>query len=155
MLRVLPRVLPIILLLLAAPASTIAQPRRTSADIQAQIQKSAELQRRALQHLTDPERAERLVNGAAAELQSALRAMMINAAGRKAADPLLDFNVQRIRQALAHLQQASDTFKANRPGAGATHGQKVTPTAESRSYLSVVRNSVEQALRITDTVLVL
>ena len=154
MLPVLPRVLTLMLLLMAAPVSTIAQPRRTSADIQAQIQKSAELQRQALQSLTDPERAERLISNASAELQSAMRTLMINSSSQKSADPLLDFNVQRMRQALAHLQQASETLKAHRPPASAPQGQEVTPTAESRSYLGVVRNSVEQALRITDTVLV-
>ena len=59
--RVLPSVLTLMLLLVAAPASTSAQPRRTSSDIQAQIQKSADLQRQALQILTEPERAERLI----------------------------------------------------------------------------------------------
>jgi hypothetical protein len=93
MLRVLPLVLTLVLLLMAAPASTIAQPRRTSADIQAQVQKSAELQRQALESLTDLERAERLISNASAELQSALSTMEINASGQKAPDPLLNLNV--------------------------------------------------------------
>jgi len=152
--RVLPPVLTLMLLLMAAPASTIAQPRRTSADIQAQIQKSAELQRQALQILTDPERAERLISNASAELQSAMSTMVINASETKSPDPLLTLNEQRMRQALTHLQQASDTLKVNRARATAPHRQEGTPAAEAGSYLGVVRNSVEQALRITNTVFI-
>jgi hypothetical protein len=154
MLRVLPPVLTLMLLLMAAPVSTIAQPRPTSADIQAQIQKSAELQRQALQSLTEPERAERLISNAYNELQSAMRTMVINASGQKSSNPLVNFNEQRMRQALAHLQHASDTLTANRSLVTAPQHEEGTPPAESRSYLGVVRDSVQQALRITDTVLV-
>jgi hypothetical protein len=154
MLRVLPLVLTLVLLLMAAPASTIAQPRRTSADIQAQVQKSAELQRQALESLTDLERAERLISNASAELQSALSTMVINASGQKAPDPLLNLNVQRMRQALTHLQQASDTLKVNRARAPVPQRAEGDTPAESGPYLGVVRNSVEQALRITNSVLV-
>ena len=95
--RVLPLVLTIVLLLMAAPVSTIAQPRRTSLDIQAQIQKSAELQRQALQILTDPERAERLIL-----LQSAMSTMVINASGQKSPDPLLKLNEQQLAVEARH-----------------------------------------------------
>jgi hypothetical protein len=152
--RVLPPVLTLMLLLMAAPASTIAQPPRTLTDIQAQIQKSAELQRQALQILTDPERAERLISNASAELQSAMSAMVINASDKKSSDPLMNLNEQRMRQAPAHLQQASDTLKVNRARATTPQRLEGTPAAESGSYLAVVRNSVEQALRITSSVLV-
>jgi phage host-nuclease inhibitor protein Gam len=81
--RVLPSVLTLMLLLMAAPASSSAQPRRTSSDIQAQIQRSADLQRQALQILTEPERAEGLIGNAYAELQTALSTMLINASGQK------------------------------------------------------------------------
>jgi hypothetical protein len=154
MLRVLPLVLTLVLLLMSAPASTIAQPRRTSADIQAQVQKSAELQRQALESLTDLERAERLISNGSAELQSALSTMEINASGQKAPDPLLNLNVQRMRQALTHLQQASDTLKVNRARATVPQRAEGGTPAESGAYLGVVRNSVEQALRITNRVLV-
>jgi hypothetical protein len=102
--RVLPLVLTIMLLLMAAPVSSIAQPRRTSLDIQAQIQRSAELQRQALQILTEPERAERLIGNAYAELHAALSTMVINASDQKFPDPLLKLDEQRMRQALGHLQ---------------------------------------------------
>jgi hypothetical protein len=153
--RVLPSVLTLMLLLVAAPASTSAQPRRTSSDIQAQIQKSADLQRQALQILTEPERAERLIGRAYTELQTAMSTMLINASGQKSPDPLLKLNEQRMRQALSHLQQASDMLKANRSLATASRRQEGTPPAESGAYLGVVRNNVEQALRITSSVLVL
>jgi hypothetical protein len=143
------------LLLVAAPASTSAQPRRTSSDIQAQIQKSADLQRQALQILTEPERAERLIGRAYTELQTAMSTMLINASGQKSPDPLLKLNEQRMRQALSHLQQASDMLKANQSLATASQRQEATPPAESGAYLGVVRNNVEQALRITSSVLVL
>ena len=153
--RVLPSVLTLMLLLMAAPASTSAQPRRNSLDIQAQIQKSADLQRQALQALAEPERAERLIGNAYAELQAAMSTMVINASGQKSPDPLLKLNEQRMRQALSHLQQASDMLKANRSLATASQRQEGTPPAESGAYLGVVRNNVEQALRITSSVLVL
>jgi hypothetical protein len=146
-------VLTLLLLLMAAPASTIAEPRRTSLDIQAQVQKSADLQRQALQILTDPERAERLIGNAYAELQAAMITMVINASGQKSPDPLLKINEQRMRQALSHLQQASDMLKVNRSLATASQRREGAPP-ESTAYLGVVRNSVEQALRITNSVLV-
>jgi hypothetical protein len=146
--RVLPPVLTIVVLLLAAPAPAIAQ-QLTSIDIQAKVQKSAELQRQALQILTDQERAGRLISNASTELQSAMSAIVIKASGQKFTDPLLDINVQRMRQALSHLQQASDMLRVNRPLVSAPQRQEGTPPAESGAYLGVVRNSVEQALRIT------
>ena len=100
--RVLPPVLTLMLLLMAAPASTIAQPRRTSADIQAQVQKSAELQRQALESLTDPGRAERLISNAYAELQSAMSTMVINASAKKSPDPLLKLNEQQLAVEARH-----------------------------------------------------
>lgn len=116
--RVLPTVLTIVLLLVAAPASVNAQ-QRTSIDIQAKAQKSAALQRQALQILTDPERAERLIRSAFTELQSAMSAMVINASSQKFPDPLLNVTERRMRQALTHLQDASDRLKGNRAPAPA------------------------------------
>jgi hypothetical protein len=81
--------------------------------------------------------------------------MVINASGQKSPDPLLKLNEQRMRQALSHLQQASDMLKANRSLATASQRQEGTAPAESGAYLGVVRNNVEQALRITNSVLVL
>jgi hypothetical protein len=153
--RVLPPVLTTVLLLMVAPAPVVAQPQRTAQDIQAQVQKSAELQRQALQTLTDPERAERLISNAYIELQRAMSAMVINASGQKFPDPLLNLNEQKMKQALIHLQQASDMIKINRAGASAPQRQEGGTPVESGAYLGNVRNRVEEALRITNTVLVL
>ena len=149
------------LMAMSSAAAQPAQPPRTPVDIQAQIQKSAGLQRQALESLTDVGRAERLILNAYAELQSAMSAMVIAASGKKFPDPLLNLNEQRMRQALAHLQRASDTLKLNRPIAPTPQSQEKggdlseTPPAGSPSYLGVVRDSVEQALRLTNGVLVL
>jgi hypothetical protein len=140
---------------MVAPAPVVAQPQRTAQDIQAQVQKSAELQRQALQTLTDPERAERLISNAYIELQRAMSAMVINASGQKFPDPLLNLNEQKMKQALIHLQQASDMIKINRAGASAPQRQEGGTPVESGAYLGNVRNRVEEALRITNTVLVL
>ena len=138
---------------LMAVSSAAAQ-RRTASDIQAQIHKSAELQVQALRILTDAERAEGIIGKAYAELQAAMSAMVINASGQKSSDPLFDLNLRRMRQALSHLQQAFDMLRANRSLPTAPERQEGTPSAESAAYLGVVRNSVEQALRITSSVLV-
>jgi len=130
----------------SSAAAQSAQPRRTSSDIQAQIQKSAELQRQALQILADPERAERLIGNAYANLQSAMSAMVINASGQKSPDPLLKLNESRMREALTQLQHASDTLRA------AVHQRQEGKPPE---YFDVVRNHVEQALRLTSGVFVL
>jgi hypothetical protein len=52
------------------------------------------------------------------------------------------------------LQQASDTLKVNRARATVPQRAEGGTPAESGAYLGVVRNSVEQALRITNSVLV-
>jgi hypothetical protein len=153
-------VVAVLMAISSAAAAQSPRPPRTSGDIQAQVQKTAELQRQALQSLTDLGRAERLISNAYAELQTALSAMLITASGRKSPDPLLNLNEQRMRQALSHLQDASDMLKVNRPGAPVPQGREKggelpeTPPAGSQSNLGVVRNDLEQALRLTNSVLV-
>jgi cell division protein FtsX len=60
-----------VFIVMSSAAAQSPQSQRTSVHVQAQIQKSAELQRQALQNLTDLERAEDLINNAYAELQAA------------------------------------------------------------------------------------
>ena len=144
-----------VLMAMSSAAAQPSQPPRTSGEIQAKVQQSVELQRQALQSLTDPGRAERLIDNAYAALDAAMSAMVTAATGRRTPpDPLLKLNEQKMRQALTHLQQASDTLKVNRRPAAAPQGQEGTPAAESQPYLDGVRKSVEQALRLTNTVLV-
>ena len=130
----------------SSAAAQSSQPRPTSSDIQAQVQKSAELQRQALRILTDPERAERLIGNAYANLQSAMSAMVINASGQKSPDPLLKLNESRMRDALTQLQHASDTLRVV-----VRQRQEGTPP----EYVDVVRNHIEQALRLTNGVFLL
>ena len=99
-----------------AAAQSSRLPPPNSVEIQAQIQRSVELQREALQNLTDHGRAELLVVSAHRTLRNVLRALASNASQQKFPDPLLELNEERIQEALSHLQQASDALKANRPG---------------------------------------
>ena len=89
---------------MSSAAAQSPQPQRTSVHAQAQIQKSGELQRQALQNLTDLERAEDLINNAYAELQAALSTMIIKASGAKFPDPL--FDMQKKGAGLAPHQHA-------------------------------------------------
>ncbi|HEY3116379.1 MAG TPA: hypothetical protein VGK54_06535 [Chloroflexota bacterium] len=147
----------IVVAILMAMSSGAAQPQapRTQIDIQRQIQRSAELQRQALRSLTDSGRTEQLIDNAYAELRAALSAMVINASDMKFPDPLLDIKRKRGEQALSLLQAAGDVLKRNR------QNQSVRPGPEdqeedgrpggSRSYVELVRNNLEQALRLTST----
>jgi hypothetical protein len=113
------------------------QPPRTPVPVQAQIQKSAELQRQALQNLSDRVRAEGLINNAYAELDAALSTMIIKASNAKFQDPLFEMQKKRAEQALALLQVARDVLHTNRQD---------QPKDQDK-----VRNNLEQALRLTST----
>ncbi len=142
---------PVVLVLVVAavvgaPSSAFAQssrPRHDPAEIQRKIEKSAALQRQALQNLTDPGRAAKLVQSAYAELSAAQGNMIINASEMKFHDPLFDLNTRKTREALSLLQQASDALTTNR--------QTEAPTGSPPS-LEVVRNNLQQALRLTNSV---
>jgi len=125
----------------------------TPVDIQARIQKSAELQRQALQSLADLGQAERLTDNAYAELRAALSTMIIKASGAKFQDPLFDIQKRRGEQALTLLQVARDALHANRqdqrPKGQAEDGQP----GGSGSYLEKARSNLEQALRLTSTLI--
>jgi hypothetical protein len=140
-----------VFIVMSSAAAQSPQSQRTSVHVQAQIQKSAELQRQALQNLTDLERAENLINSAYAELQAALSTMIIKASGAKFPDPLFDMQKRRGEQALALLQVARDVLHTNRQDQRPKgQGQDGRPGG-SRAYLERVRSNVEQALRITST----
>jgi hypothetical protein len=149
------------LVAVASPAVGQSRPPRDPAEIQKKIQKSAELQRQALQTLADPARAERLTTSAYAQLQSAYTDMVINSSNMKMPDPLAGINARKAQQALTHLRSASDAFKNSQssPASPAPQGQDTTdPPADtspkSSSNLEVARNSLVEALRLTNSVLV-
>ena len=143
------------LVLLAAMATAspaLAQsgrPRYEPAEIQRKVQKSADLQRQALQTLSDPRRAEGLVQSAWTELRAAQHEMIINASGAKFVDPLFEMSNKRAEQALVHLQAAGDALKSNRSTAGVRTDQEEGAPAQP-AYLDGVRQHVEQALRLTN-----
>jgi hypothetical protein len=118
------------------------------AEIQRKVLKSAELQRQALQSLTDMPRAEGLVKSAWSELRAAQHEMILNASRAKFVDPLFEMNNRRAEQALGHLQRASD-FLATQKGAVAVRtdqeeGQRAGPSLDG------VRQHIEQAVRLTN-----
>lgn len=116
-----------------------AQPGRTPTDIQNRIQKSADLQRQALENLGDPARALRLIGSAYSELHAARSAIVVEGTVAKFKDPLLDLNTQKADKALFLLEAATDALKTNPPGAAAP---------------PIVRTNLEQALRLTNAIMV-
>ena len=125
----------------AAVSPALAQSRRPpydAAEIQRQIQKSIQLQRQALQSLTDPGQAERLVRGAWTELRAALNGMTINASEAKFA-----------QNALSLLQIAADSLKSNQ-SATAVRPDQAGGGQPQASYLDGVRRDLEQAVRLTN-----
>jgi hypothetical protein len=133
---------------LAFTSSARAQsPQYDRTEIQMKVQKSADLQRQALQSLTDPPRAERLVQGAWTALRAAQHEMILNASQAKFVDPLFELNNRRAEQALGHLQQASDVLatQKNAPAARADQEEKSPNVA-----LDGVRQHIEQAVRLTN-----
>jgi hypothetical protein len=137
--------------IVAAPPALAqsGRPRYESAEIQRKVQKSAELQRQALQALTDPRRAEGLVQSAWTELRAAQHEMIMNASGAKFVDPLFEMSNKKAEAALFHLQVAGDALKSNRSITGARLDQEEGGQAQP-AYLDGVRGHVEQALRLTN-----
>ena len=140
--------------LLAAtfPAAGQSPAPATAAEIQTRLQKSADLQRRALQGLTDPDRAARLIDDAYAELLGGLSVMVINASGMKYPDPLLEVSKKNGEEALALLQSARDALKV--PPPSATSNEELSAPAASRAHLDAIRARLERALRLTGIVMV-
>jgi hypothetical protein len=149
------------LIAVASPAVSQSRPPRDPAEIQKKIQKSAELQRQALQTLTDPARAERLTTSAYAQLEAAYTEMVINSSNMKMPDPLAGINARKAQQALTHLLSANDALKEsqNRPASPTPQGQETADpppgtSPGSGSKLELARNSLEQALRVTNSLFV-
>ncbi|HEY7437700.1 MAG TPA: hypothetical protein VIE41_21335 [Methylomirabilota bacterium] len=141
---------------LAGLPSALAQSSYDAPSIQKRIERSGELQRQALRTLGDPPRAEQLVRRAYAELQAAQSAMIIGASGQKFPDPLLEMNTRRTQEALILLQRAADTLRIDH---GSGQGQRPAEgsperPARSQASLDAVKSNIEQALRLTGTVLV-
>lgn len=106
-----------LLLTLLASASAVAQaprPQYDVAELQRKVQRSAELQRQALQSLADPRKAESLVREAWTELRAAQHGMILNASSAKFVDPLFEMNKRRADQALSHLQLAGDALASQK-----------------------------------------
>ena len=136
----------------AAETPAHAQSRRPAydpAEIQRQIQKSVQLQRQALQSLTDSGQAERLVRNAWTELRAALNGMTINASEAKFVDPLFDINSKKAQSALSLLQIAADSLKGNQSAPAARPDQEGGAQAQA-SYLDGVRRNLEEAVRLTN-----
>ena len=133
--------------------SSVAGQSGSSVDIQAQIRKSAELQRQALQRLNDRAQAEQLIDKAHTELRAALSSMVINATETKFQDPLLGIQTQRGNQALSLLQRAGDILRQTRSDRPATENQEgAGQPGDSRASLDEVRKNLEQALRLTNAI---
>ena len=136
---------------LVAASSALAQdsrPQYDPAELQRKVQRSAELQRQALQSLADPGKSAGLVREAWSELRAAQHGMVMNATRAKFVDPLFELNNRRAGQALGHLQQAGDALERQKGLASARASQEGTPAAPS--YVEGVRQQLEQALRLTN-----
>lgn len=129
--------------MLTAASSAVAQrskPPRDPAMTQKKLQRSASLQRQALQALTDPAQAELLVKNAWTELKSAQDDMVINASNMRFPDPLFNTNNRRAEQALALLLGCWDTLKLR------------DKWIDRDSEVAGVRGRLQQALGLTNVV---
>jgi len=150
----------LVLGLVAIASSAIGQSRapRDPAEIQRKVQRSADLQRQALQALADPSRAERLVSSAYAQLDSAYTDMVINSSNMKMPDPLSAINTRKAQQALTHLLAASDALKnsLSQPAAtpkGQESADQAPDTSRASSYVEGARSSLDQALRLINSMM--
>jgi hypothetical protein len=142
---------PIILLMgvtavLASACPAVAQSTRPPRDptiIQRKVQRSADLQRQALENLSDPARAGKLARSAYTDLKSAQDDMIMNASNSKYPDPLLDLSTKKAQQALGLVQTAGDILT--------TRNQWNDPAGAAA--LAGVRSRLQQAVQITDTIL--
>jgi hypothetical protein len=118
------------------PIAAQSKSPRDPVEIQRKVQRSAELQRQALQALGNPAQADRIIGSAYASLKSAQDDMVVNASNAKAPDPLLGLNMKKAEQALGLVLGAQDAFRGG-----------VENPAE------VARERLQQALRVTNTLL--
>jgi hypothetical protein len=141
-----------LLLTLLASASAVAQagrPQYDVAELQRKVQRSAELQRQALQSLADPRKAEGLVRQAWTELRAAQHGMILNASSAKFVDPLFEMNNRRAEQALGHLQVAGDVLERQK-GVTSPRAEQEEGASAASSYVDGVRQHLEQAVRLTN-----
>ncbi len=129
-----------VILASAAPAAAQGKQPRDPAMIQRKLQRSADLQRQALQALGDRERAEKLVGTAYNELKSANDDMILNKKNTKFPDPLFGPNIRRCDQALDLVLVAWDALRAKDKWTG------------DEGQVQGVRAKLEQAVRLTNTV---
>ena len=118
----------------AAPQPS--KPPRDPVAIQRKVQRSMELQRQALQGLSDPPQAEKVVWNAFNQLKSAYDDMVMNASNIKPPDPILALNSRKAEQALGLVQQAGDALQARGDNA-----------------VEVARDRLQQSLRVTNSLL--
>ena len=126
--------------LLGFASSLFAQsgkPPRDPAAIQRKIQRSANLQRQALEALSEPGEAEKLAKNAWGQLKSAHDDLVMNSSNTRPPDPLLDLSTRKGYDALQLLQGAVDAL-----GARDRRGDEAIATARDR---------LQQSLRITNT----
>ena len=118
--------------------SQSSKPGRDSAAINRKIQQSANLQRQALEALSDPARAEKLVKNAYVQLKSAHDDLVINSTIASPPDALLNLSTRKAYEALTHVQGAVDALSSrDRTGA--------------ETAIGIARDRLQQALRITNT----
>src|SRR2546425_262654 len=128
--------------MLASVSSTSAQSGKPPSDlakIQRNVQRSAELQRQALEALSEPAKAARLVGSAYTQLKAAQDDMVINATTAKSVDPIQELNGRKLSQALTLVQQAGDALN--------------TRSGDPDSAVAVARDRLQQALRLTNALL--
>lgn len=132
-----------VMTLLAPASALLAQsiaPPRDPAKIQRKVQRSASLQRQALEALSEPAKAARMVANAYAELKSAHDDIVMNASNLKYPDPTLSISGRKVEQAMGLVQLAGDSLN--------TRERWSDPDAA----VAEVRNRLEQSLRITNSV---
>ena len=128
--------------MLASASSISAQsgkPPRDLAKIQRNVQRSADFQRQALEALSEPAKAARLVGSAYTQLKAAQDDMIINATTAKSVDPIQQLNGRKVDQALTLVQQAGDALIDGRGGPD--------------SGVALARDRLQQALRVTNSLL--
>jgi hypothetical protein len=123
----------------SAPFAQSGKPPRDPANIQRKVQRSADFQRQALEALSEPARAARLVGSAYTHLKAAQDDMIMNASNARSLDPVQELNGRKVGQALTLVQQAEDALNAR--------------GGDLDSAVAVARDRLQQALRLTNALL--
>jgi hypothetical protein len=117
-----------------------SRPGRDSAAIQRKVQRSASLQRQALEAMSEPAQAVKLVKSAWVQLKSAHDDLVVNSTIAKPPDPIIDLSMRKAYDALMLVQAAEDALNA---------GDRSGPD----SAVALARDRLQQALKITNTLL--